>query len=255
MNTTLLKQIGLSEQEIHVYLALLKKGRCTVKQIAEVVKYHRTNIYDTLEKLIDKGFVSYIVEGKTTYYRSTNPEFLRNYMEDKLKQVDELIPELSALTTSPKETTRIEVIRGKNAVRFVLKDVLKTVHKNDEVCIFGVDEKKFIGVVDEFTIRRHMLLLREKKISERLLAREGETVFLSGPQSRYRVIPEKFFNPNPIYVYGNKAVIIIWGNPDHVLFIENKALADSYRKQFNLLWKIAKKVNKEKVMRKVRVRT
>ena len=52
---------------------------------------------------------------------------------------------------------------------------------------------------------------------------------------------QESFNPTPIYVYNNKLTIIIWGNPNYAIIIENQNLADAYRKQFNLLWKISKR--------------
>jgi len=41
-------------------------------------------------------------------------------------------------------------------------------------------------------------------------------------------------------VYGNKVAIFLWGNPNHLILIESKEAANSYRKQFELLWKLAK---------------
>ena len=105
--------------------------------------------------------------------------------------------------------------------------------------ISGVDERKFIEE-DKIALEQHLLRLRKLGCKERVLIKEGDTYFVKGPQTEYRWIEEKSFNPTPIYVYNDKLTTIIWGNPNYAIIIENKNLADAYRKQFNLLWKIAK---------------
>ena len=56
----LLTSLGLSKNEAKVYLALLDLGSATAGKIAEKSKVHRTNVYDALERLIEKGVVTYI---------------------------------------------------------------------------------------------------------------------------------------------------------------------------------------------------
>jgi len=40
---------------------------------------------------------------------------------------------------------------------------------------------------------------------------------------------------------GDEVQIIMWGNPNYLIIIKNKNISDSFRKQFELMWKIAKK--------------
>jgi sugar-specific transcriptional regulator TrmB len=46
-----LQELGLSEGEAGIYLALLKHGKTNVMQLAKITGRHRTHIYDTIEKL------------------------------------------------------------------------------------------------------------------------------------------------------------------------------------------------------------
>ena len=57
----ILKSIGLSEREIKVYLALLELGQTTVGPVATKTRIQHPKIYQTLEKLIDKGLVNFII--------------------------------------------------------------------------------------------------------------------------------------------------------------------------------------------------
>ncbi len=51
----------------------------------------------------------------------------------------------------------------------------------------------------------------------------------------------EFFNPTATHIAGNTICIIIWSAPIIGIIIENREVADAYRKYFNLLWKIAEK--------------
>ena len=50
--------LGLTNHEITVYLALLELGSAKVVEIANKCKLHRPNVYDALQKLIEKGVQS-----------------------------------------------------------------------------------------------------------------------------------------------------------------------------------------------------
>ena len=54
MDKETLTKIGLSKQESAIYLVLLKLNLATVRDISKESGLHRTNIYDTLEKLKEK---------------------------------------------------------------------------------------------------------------------------------------------------------------------------------------------------------
>ena len=57
-----LRELGFSEGESEVYVALLKHGKTSVMQLAKLTGRHRTHIYDTIEKLKEKGLTDIIVE-------------------------------------------------------------------------------------------------------------------------------------------------------------------------------------------------
>ncbi len=133
----------------------------------------------------------------------------------------------------------VKTIQGKDCVSEVLDDVFTTLKDSGgEVFISGVDERKFVDI-DIKKISSHLKRLNQAGIKERLLSREGDAFFFPGNQSVYRWVPENLFNPTPIYVYGEKVAMIVWGPPQQVIFIRNAALADAYRKQFLFIWKHA----------------
>ena len=101
MNLSPLKEAGLTNGEIKVYLALLEIGSSTIGPILAKSGITKSMIYRILEKLIKKGLVSYITKEKTKHYQATQPNKLLDYIDSKEKQlkknknkIQEMIPQL-----------------------------------------------------------------------------------------------------------------------------------------------------------------
>jgi len=244
MNKSILKELGLTTNETKVYLTLLKTGSISVNEIAEKSGLHRQAVYDALDRLLEKGFVSFVIKNNKKHFQGISPEKILDYLKEKEDKFKSILPSLINLTKLPREDTFVEFFKGKDIVRTVYRDIIKEFQrKQGEVLISGVDERKFIEE-DKIALEQHLLRLRKLKCRERVLIKEGDTYFVKGKQTEYKWILEESFNPTPIYVYANKLTTIIWGNPNYAIIIENKNLADAYRKQFNMLWQIAKQVKK-----------
>lgn len=74
MEPDALTTLGFTKSESQIYLAMLALGKTTVSEIAKRTGFHRTNIYDVLEQLKEKGFVTFFKEGKATFYKAADPE-------------------------------------------------------------------------------------------------------------------------------------------------------------------------------------
>ena len=119
-----LKEIGLSASEATIYLTLLKSGESSVAEISQFSGLHRTNIYDSLEKLKEKGFVAYVLKGKKQFYRASDPELVLNYLKEKEEKIFNIIPKLKDLQKEIKEKVIVEVFKGKEGIKASLKDIL-----------------------------------------------------------------------------------------------------------------------------------
>jgi len=241
IDRALLGELGLTNNEVEVYLKLLMSGSVTVNTIAERTGMHRQACYDALDRLLEKGFVSFVLKDGKKHFQALPPEQLVVYAENMKTRLNEMLPELKRIATSPKEETIVEVYKGKNVVRTILRDVIATLKETPgAVLINGVKESKF-REYDKSAIDKYVLDMKKFGFKENLLAMEGTTDFLEGEQSEYRLLPKEFFNPNPTFIYGNKVVFLIWESPLYATMISSREISDANRKQFNMLWKIAKK--------------
>lgn len=235
-----LQEIGLSTGEAKIYLALLKLGTVPVNKMQRESKLHRTNIYDFLEKLQNKGLVSSYVEGGTHQYTAAEPEKLSHFLSEKQSLVDENLSRLNALSQHEEQPISVEVYRGKEGAKLMLNEIIK--NGENYVC-FNIDEHLWEQELSLET-KRHYRREKELGIHGRVLI--SEEALMQYEDSDYRYVPEEFFAPAPVIVYGDTVCTIVW-EPLTVIMVRNKSLAESQKKHFELVWKMASKKPKDKL--------
>src|SRR3990167_8430777 len=94
MDTSILEDMGLSNAEAKIYVALLELGQSKTGRIIDVTKLQSSTVYHVLGSLVEKGIASYILKGKTKHYQAESPEALLAFLEDKKRTLNEIMPEL-----------------------------------------------------------------------------------------------------------------------------------------------------------------
>jgi len=251
MNTEALRKIGLTNNEIKIYLDLLKAGSSTAYDIGKRTGIYRVHVYDKVEQLMDKGLVTHIYRGAKKFFQATSPEKIKHYLDDKKRELEEqegevssILPELEAMANLPKEDTFVEVFKGNEGLKYFLKNIIKT---GKEVLITGIDDQKYEEALPIF-MKQYFRDLKNKKIKERVITIKKKGVFLFGkklaPTTKYKFLEATQFNPTNTFVYGSKVVIVTWGSPVTAVMIKNNEIAETYRNTFEHLWKIAEKQKK-----------
>ena len=233
-----LKELGLTDNEIKIYLVLLEHGVLNPTKLAEKTGLHRSYIYDTLERLLDRGIINTVLIDNKKHYQPVDPKALREIFELKLRQLDTILPQLSGLFQSTKEETRIELHRGKRVYRTLIKDLVANIKKNDVVYLLGVDEN-ILETVEPIYLKQYFNIIKDKNVKEKIIiARGGKK--LDEEHLEYREIDPKFLDETTVVIYQSKVFIFIWGTPCYLITIESPKVANTYRKQFELMWNIAK---------------
>ncbi len=235
MDTTILRKIGLSEQEIKIYLVLLRFGVSTATKIASETNIDRATTYRFLAVLTEKGLVSSFITNNITYFNAAHPTKLCDDLKEKLKQTEIIVPELEKLMSLPKEESKIELYKGKEGLKTIMKDILR--------------EKKpytFIGEVEKFFTEIDPYILQWLKQVERLsikgkLICNEDAKFVTAKTEIYRFISKEFISKISTWTYGNKTSLFIWTTPPFGIVIENKDVTQSNLSLFNFLWKMSKK--------------
>ena len=120
-----MKKIGFSEQEIKIYLALLRIGPSTASRVASEAGIDRATTYRFLDSLIGKGAVSYFVTNNVKRFSAAHPSRLVEDLREKTKQMELIVPELEGLILQSGEETRVELYKGKEGLKSIMKDILR----------------------------------------------------------------------------------------------------------------------------------
>lgn len=240
MDKSILREAGFTEYETEIYLALLQYGQLSAYGLADKAGLYRQATYDALHRLLEKGYVSTIKEKKTQLYKALSPELVLEYLQEKTEKFKHLLPELQSLQSRSQEKLVVETYKGKNVTRIALRDIIRCLKKiGGEVLATTKDESVALEQYGT-TTEQYERDLFAYKIKERVIIQEGARGMLKKGTSAYRTLPRQHLNPHPVQIYGDNVQILVWGNPDHLVIIRSKDVAEGYKKQFELLWKLAK---------------
>lgn len=245
MEYKLLREIGLTDAETKVYLEMIKTDSAMASEVAEKVGIFRTNVYDLLESLIEKGLVSYIIKANRKHYIASKPQKLFDYLkekEDKIKeqemQIKKLIPILSKLKQPKKDELKAEIYRGKEGLKTLLNDMLNA---KKVIWYLGYSGVSF-GIIPYYTAHWQRKRIN-KKIVRKILTKTQmrDSKALKYPLTKARFLPDHYNTPISTMIYNDKIWILMPSDKDHAsLLIESRKMALSMINYFNQLWKVAK---------------
>jgi sugar-specific transcriptional regulator TrmB len=226
------QELGFSEGEAEIYLALLKHGKTSVMQLAKLTGRHRTHIYDTIEKLKEKGLISETLIDNKKFILASNPENVLSYLKEKEETAQKLVQDLKSLQTQEKELN-VETFKGLAGLKSVFRDILK--EKQDYV---GYGEGgRFQKLLPEF-FSQFQGQSEALKIKLKLILKKGINV---PSRKSLEVRHLDYVSPSTTFIYSDKILIIIWEPFPTAIRITDKQTAQSYKGYFELLWRLAKK--------------
>lgn len=235
-----LRKLGISEGEIKVYDSILNLGRCSINEIHEKVRIERRNIYDILNKLIERGLITYVYENKRRFFQISHPNKIfsyidekKNHLEDIKKDLEGELPSMIEKFNSKRVDINSEIFRGAEGIKAVWVDMLNS----KEIYWIGSGRyvpKKFPLFFSNWNKKRIKMKIKMFNLLRNEM-REQIKVFSF---EEVRFLPKEFSgNPTVICIYGNKIANLIYGDELFAFVIENKELAENYKGYHNYLWK------------------
>jgi len=94
-----LLQVGLSEREAKIYIAILELGEATIADIVKKAQIKRSTVYDMIELLKQKGLISRFYRQKRQIFCAEDPKKIIEDLEKKKKGMEEVMPELVSIIT------------------------------------------------------------------------------------------------------------------------------------------------------------
>jgi len=97
--SVVLKELGLSADEIRIYEVVLEKGRMGVTELASVVQLHRVTTHLAVKKMVEMGILASSKLGRMHYISICDPGALESLLAEKKVRVDFAQSTLGELTS------------------------------------------------------------------------------------------------------------------------------------------------------------
>lgn len=245
-------KIGLSPKGAKIYLAALELGYASVMEIAKKAEINRPTAYVILENLMKKGLISTFEKGKKRYFAAESPDKLEDLVQkNKLeiskqeKELKTLIPELNVLYNLGGEKPKVRFFEGKEGLRSIREDMLKSkIKRLDE--IIPLDDV-YKALPPSPTDHRKEMARKLKNVKAKIIYTTSRGSILhkkEGFKERRFVPINKFPFSSEINIYDNKIAVASCKGKITGVIIESREMASTMRYLFNLAWEGAKNYQK-----------
>lgn len=233
----ILQRLGLNDKESKMYLACLELGSASVQEIAEKSGVKRTSIYNFLEDMKARGFISEVRHGKRILIVPEDPRMLLKKSEEQRKQLEEVLPEFMSIYNRPGEKPKVRFYQGVDGLKRIYEDTLtagETIHLiSDFEQMFSAIEPDWMW---QYAKRR-----TEKGIKAYSIAKEGsralEVKKKDTQQLREtRLVKDGNFETE-INIYGDKVAMLSFRRPYAGVIIEDRAIAQTLKSMWQMMWK------------------
>ena len=97
MDKDILLNLGLTDNELKVYISILQLGTCSGTDIRKDTKISNSQVYFVLDNLISKGLIIYEKRASGKMYIALDPSVIKTILENRNKQIEESIPFLKSI--------------------------------------------------------------------------------------------------------------------------------------------------------------
>lgn len=237
-----LEELGLSKNEARVYLCLLELGSSAAGKIAKFSRVHRANVYDSINKLKDKGLISEFIKKDSKYFIASDPQCLVNLIKEKELSLSRLLPKLNLLQQlRGKEPVTVSVSYGLVAVK---NSMLRHLIWKKPIYTIGSSAQAFTTAMP-FVKQFHKQRIAKRIPMNHLYNSDSSARAREVKRMKYttaRVLPGGHNSAFSINICGDEITMKFWAKDAIVITINSKDIAQAYEDYHRMLWKISSDV-------------
>jgi sugar-specific transcriptional regulator TrmB len=242
MIINVLQDLGLAKNEARIYETLLREGESGVATISSKAAINRRNVYDSLNRLIEKGLIFEIRAIAENRYQAVEPKKLTEILDEKLEDLYTVMPEMEKLYNKTPHQDEVFIYRGIEGWKNYLRDMLRI--GKDNYTIGGTGAwlhpkmssfmGRFLKEAEKQQITFHILFNHE--------VQEQSTTLTYLKNSEYKFLPKGYSTNTAIDIFGDHVVTLsgltLGGFDENMTstIIVNPNIAESYRTWFKLMW-------------------
>jgi len=245
MHEKLLEDIGLTKNESRIYLTLLRIGKSKSGKLVKEAKTSGGKIYETLNKLVDKGLVKIVVENGIKHFIANNPKTVLDYLKErennlreKEKEFKKLLPSFENLKKTNKPEELVSMIKGFRGISTIIYDCLEK--GKGQIYIMGIrssKDEKF----NRFWINWHKKRIELKKEAKMIFSDEGGDYLKFFKKLKFTKVKKLLhLSPSAIMILDNNTFIFSYEKELTCIHMNSESITKSMLNFFNDLWKISK---------------
>jgi len=242
------EELGLSTEEISVYLSVLELGFQPASVIAKNAGLKRGQTYNKLSNLIKKGIVQEFVKNKIRYFTTGSPKVLQSFVErkeDKLKitkqKLLQIVPILEKIGNPLLSQPKVRFFQGVDGIKEIYEDTIRI--KNQNIYAVGdfdhifpvVKDKELNDWIWDYATRRakkevdYIGIINKSKLSDQAFKRRKS-------QKRKMKMLNNVYLPVEINIYGDKVAIMSSSKDMVGIIIEDAPIAVTLRNFHQAVW-------------------
>jgi sugar-specific transcriptional regulator TrmB len=243
-----LQGFGFDSHEIRIYETLIEYGHLQARKVSSLSKVPRVTTYQNLQKLIDKGLVKKIEQGKIDVFEAVSPSVLNSIIGLKTQETEtqrfgfeRMLPELLSVYAKGMKRPSISFYEGVSGFIKIYDDILNE-GQNLDIIASARKVPEYQDLIQEYKKKQEKVGIQIRALVPRS----------NDPAKKSRAIPktkhikaiseDDLSLDGQLIIYGDKVAITHFsGEVSHVL-IENKYIAQMFRQMFGFMWQEYKKV-------------
>ncbi len=246
--------LGLKEDETKVFLFLIENAGQTAGNIAKKTGLSRPSLYGFLKNLQEKGLVIESRKDGVKVFSVTSQDKINLLMDEKIKEITNTKQAIENVFleirkgVKPSVMPRFQIFEGKEEMKNIPRDLL--LYRNikgksywpikDMLRSLGED---FFEEFNKERVRRGIYI--EAIWPENQVVSMDDYPFMGTGEKfirEIRIAPKDINFSMGYWIYENKVSFVSSQKDNFGFIIESKEFADMISSQFDVVWKLSKKI-------------
>lgn len=245
-----LKRLGLTFNEIKIYLSLLKLGETQVGGIISDLKIHRQIAYNALDALEKRSLIVRTLRNKINHFRINDPNIIVENIQKQELIARRLSKNIEKEIGKSKHEHEIDVFEGEAQVRSALLNNIKKMSKGEMYYMIAGTTKGFVETMgSDFFVKKFEKIRRQKNILSKLVTGKNmkdeikDFNKIAATKIREdRYLPWDSISPMNIVIWNGKVSFYSYNSKNQfAIEIKNDFMYKAYLEHFRSLWEISKK--------------
>jgi len=244
-----LRELGLTDKEIQVFLACLERGETNAVPVARATGLPRNSAVYVLEQLKNKGLIDIVERASRKIYIAKSPRTLvtllkqeQTRLAEKVESLESSLPTLNSLYAHNPFQPHVRIYRGRDEIRQLYEEMLQS--PVNEIWYVG-EYDKIIDVLGERYLREWIKRRIAKRIKTRSIRVRGtenpDALFQASKETnrQIRYAPTEFKSPGHVNIYGDNVAVVTTAKEDFGLVTTSREYAQIMQSWFQQLWKVS----------------